>query len=305
MKRLIASLLLTACFGSPALAELKVVVSIKPLHSLVSRVMAGTGQPSLLVDGANSPHTFSLKPSAAAALQNADAIFWIGHELEAFLEKPLKALGEKSRHLAVMEATGVQTLNNRENNIFEHADHDKDHGHEHEHGERDGHIWLDPKNAKAIVSAVASELASIDPANAALYAANASAAVLDISTLETELEATIAPARGKDFMVFHDAYHYFEDRFGLASLGTITLNPETTPGAATIAKLQQRLQQANVGCVFSEPQFDSKLVSLVMEGSSAKTAVLDPLGADLAPGPGLYAAMMKNLGQSFATCLAK
>jgi zinc transport system substrate-binding protein len=290
--------------SSLALAELKVAVSIKPIHSLVASVMEGVGTPSLIVDGSNSPHTYNMKPSDAAMLEQSQVIFWVGHELEAFLEKPIEALGENSKTISLIDAKGIAKLDVREDANFpaeEEAEGESEH---HHHDGADAHIWLDPVNAEAIVLQVAETLSNVDAANASAYKLNAEKTITKLQTLSTSLKATLAPTEGKSFIVFHDAYQYFENRFELKASGAISINPENPPGAKQIATLQKRIQEQKINCVFAEPQFDNKLVNLVLENSSAKAATLDPLGVDIAAGPELYEVLMRNLAQNLATCLA-
>jgi zinc transport system substrate-binding protein len=287
--------------SSLACAEVKVAASIKPIHALVASVMQGVGTPSLIVDGNNSPHTYNMKPSDAAMLEQAQVIFWVGEELEAFLEKPLTTLGKNAKTVSVINAKGVSTLPVREDENF--AAHAEE-GDEHHHDSADAHIWLDTENAKSILQAVADTLSEVDPGNAQTFKANAQKAASDIDLLTAEINATLSPAKGRGFLVFHDAYQYFERRFDIPASGAIALNPENATGAATISKLRKQITQGKIKCVFSEPQFDSKLTSLLLEGSSAKAAVLDPLGANLEAGPSLYPTLMRELAAALSGCLA-
>lgn len=309
---------------SPALAAPKVVASIKPVQSLVAAVMDGVGEPSVIVDGAASPHTFALKPSTAKLIADADVVFWVGPELEPFLSKPLETLGEKAEAIELSEAPGVNKLPVREDANFEphdhgheegeaghsHAGHDHshghshDHGHGHEHGEFDAHVWLDPENAKAMADDIAHHLSEADPENAATYAANAAALKEKLTALETELAAELEPVKDKPFIVFHDAYQYFEHRFGVRAAGSVTLSPEVQPGAERVAALRTKLKDLGAVCVFSEPQFEPKLVSVLIEGTDVRTGVLDPLGADVANGKDLYFEVTRNMAASLKSCLS-
>ncbi len=298
--RIALSLAALAASSSIASANVKVVASIKPIHSLVSSVMQGVGTPTLIVNGSDSPHTYSLKPADAEALQNAQVIFWVGHELEAFLEKPLEALGQKTQSVSLLDAKSIRTLAPREGNGFDHHQHE---GEAHEGEEVDAHIWLDPANAKVILTTIAETLASADAANAATYRANALKTIADLAALSAEIANSLQPVKDRKFVVFHDAYQYFETRFGLQASGAIAINPENPPGAKAITDLRQRIADGKVQCVFSEPQFDNKLVNVILEGSSVKSAALDPEGAALEPGPALYATLLRNLSKSLVQCL--
>lgn len=307
----------TMAIGSAAADDRGVVVSIKPIHSLVAGVMKGVGTPTLIVDGAASPHNYSLKPSQARALQNAKAIFWIGHELEAFLEKPVATLGAGARVVELMDADGLTELAVREGGTFEehdhgeHDTHDKDHAHdhkheaEHEHHGSDPHLWLDPANARIFIHEIDIALAEVDPKNKAVYDANAKAMTADLDALTAELTAAMKPVQGKPFVVFHDGYRYFENRFGLNTVGSITVSPEVIPGAERIEEIHAKIKSLQAVCVFTEPQFEPKLISVVTEGTGAKVGTLDPLGAALPPGPGLYATLLRNMAASLRNCLAR
>jgi len=180
-----------------------------------------------------------------------------------------------------------------------------DHGHdEHAHGEFDPHIWLDPVNAKALVHEIEETLAKADPENASKYEANAEAVEKKLDALVAEITSEVEPAKGKGFIVFHDAYQNFEKRFGLAASGSITVSPEVVPGAARIQELQGKVKELGATCVFSEPQFEPKIITTVTEGTSAKTGVLDPLGAGIEDGPELYFTLIRNMAASFKKCLS-
>lgn len=315
---------LSALFAvRPATAdELKVVATIKPIHSLVAQVLDGIASPSLLVDGKASPHSFSLKPSDARALNGADVVFRVSPDLEPFTIKVAEALPATVKLVTLIEAPGVNLLETRTSATFEkhqHGDgkddrhkhgHDK-HGHdkhdddEPTHGGKDGHIWLDPANARAIVTAAAAALAERAPQMKEKLEANAAAAIARIDALDAELAATLAPVAGKRFIVFHDAYQYFERRYGLEAAGSITLNPEVKPSARRLATIRAKVQQLGATCVFAEPQFSPRIVASVIEGSSARAGELDPEGAAIANGPGLYPALMRALARSLVDCLAR
>jgi zinc transport system substrate-binding protein len=303
-----------------------VVTSIKPIHSLVSAIMQGVGEPELIVDGAASPHTYNLKPSNARALQNAKVIFWVGPGLEAFLEKPLQALGRDASIAALDDAPGLVKLPFREGGAFEPHDdalehenasgqhdeaeaaHDADPGHDsdhdHDHGTFDTHLWLDPMNAKAMAAMITTTLVAADPANALTYQGNAGALDDRLDALDTELKGIVAPVKGKPFIVFHDAYQYFEHRYGIRVAGSITVSPETIPGAERVSEIHRKVGELGATCVFAEPQFEPRLVNVVIEGTSAKSGVLDPEAATLKAGPDLYFTLMRGIANSMKDCLS-
>lgn len=282
---------------------LKVVTSIKPLYSLATALTEGTStETTLLVKGAASPHTYSMAPSEARALQDANVVFWVGPSLEHFLEKPLDALGGNAEIVELEEAPGVETLAPREGGAFE-ADDDEDEGHDgHHHGAIDPHMWLDPMNAKAFAAAMAATLEKDDPANAAIYADNAKKLDGRLDALTSGIQAQIDAVDAKPYVVFHDAYHYFGNRFGVEAAGSITVNPEAPPSAQRIREIHDKLTELGAACVFSEPQFPPKIVDTVIEGTDARTGVLDPLGAGLKDGPDLYFTLMENLAGNLTDC---
>ncbi|WP_421726750.1 metal ABC transporter solute-binding protein, Zn/Mn family [Bauldia sp.] len=379
--------------------------------------MAGVGEPQLIVEGSGSPHTYSLKPSQAAALQEADLVFWVGRDLEPFLEKPIETIGENATIVGLLDAEGLKVLSFREGASFEphdhahadehddhahadehddhahadehddhahadehddhahadehddhahadehddhahadehddhahadehddhahadehddhahadehddhahadehddhaHADeHDHasevaevhdDHDHHHDHGAFDPHVWLDPVNAKALVSAIEDALSQVDPENATAYSENADQLRQRLDALVAEVDDIVAPVKDQSFVPFHDAYLYFEDRFGVRAAGAITVSPEVVPGAARVGEIKDRIVDLEVTCVFAEPQFTPSLVATVTEGTGADTGVLDPLGTGLDDGPDLYFSLIRAMAESMRDCL--
>ncbi|MGR9373398.1 zinc ABC transporter substrate-binding protein [Rhizobium leguminosarum] len=302
-----------------------VVTSIKPIHSLVSAIMQGVGEPKLIVDGAASPHTYNLKPSNARALQDAKVIFWVGPGLEAFLENPLQALGRDASTAELDNAPGLVKLPFREGGAFEPHDDAPEHEsasgqhdsasdapeHEHDHAEADHdhdafdtHLWLDPMNAKAMAAMITTTLVAADPANALTYQGNAKALNDRLDALDAEIKGIVAPVKGKPFIVFHDAYQYFEHRYGIRVAGSITVSPETIPGAERVSEIRHKVGELGATCVFAEPQFEPRLVNVVIEGTRAKSGVLDPEAATLKAGPDLYFTLMRGIADSMKDCLS-
>ena len=333
MKRvIIAGAIFSLTNISFAMADIKVVTSIKPVHSLVSGVMVGVGVPSLIIDGAGSPHTYSLKPSQAKQLQDAKLVFWMGDELETFLEGPIENIAQNATAIKLINAHGLKKIKFREGGTFDDHGHDNqdehdhekhdDHDHEkhakkehddhgdhdghddHGHGEFDPHVWLDPVNAKAIVHEIEEALVKADPEHASTYKANAHKMMDKIDSLTAELREELEPVHEKGFIVFHDAYQYFEQRFDVAAIGSITVSPEVMPGAERVSELREKISDSSATCVFSEPQFEPKLVGILVEGTGARTGVLDPLGATLAKGPDLYFQLIRNMASSLKKCLS-
>jgi zinc transport system substrate-binding protein len=333
-RHLLASLTIGA-LASPALADAPdVVVSIKPIHSLVAGVMDGVGEPILLVKGFGSEHSYSLRPSQARALENAAVVFWLGETMETFLIEPLNALAGDARIVKLGQVPGLTLLPTREGGMWEthehahdgvghgeeehgegQADHDEraepegDHGAEperaatHVHGGTDMHVWLDPKNAKVLVDAIVTVLSDADPENEPSYQANGAGLQQALDELDRSLEERLATVADRPYVAFHDAYQYFESRYGLNAVGAITINPTQPPGAERIREIRERLEHVDAACVFAEPQFEPALVATVTEGTSARSGVLDPLGATLDEGPDQYFRLLENLAGSLIDCL--
>jgi zinc transport system substrate-binding protein len=384
IKPILAAVALTVGVGAgPALAEIKVAATIKPVHSLVAAVMAGVGEPALLLEGPASPHVTALRPSQAQIIEDSDVVFAVGEGLEAFLHRLIES-SDGTRIVELAEAPGIELLDYRDNDHASHDDHahggddhahggdnhahngddhahngddhahngddhahngddhahngddhahngddhahngddhahngddhahngddhaadDHAHEHDHEHVGVDPHIWLDPENGKAMARHIATVLSAADPANAQTYKNNAHAMAGELDALASDLAARLGPVKDRPYLVFHDAYQYLEARYDLNGLGAIVLNPETTPGARRLQEIRQRIDEAGVVCVFSEPQFEVGYVRTVLEGSGARTASLDPLGVTVEPGPDAYSQVLIDLTDALADCLA-
>jgi zinc transport system substrate-binding protein len=347
MHRWILTLAGCVAFAGPAAAsELPVVASIKPVHALVASVMEGVGTPTLLIPASASPHTFSLAPSQARALSRAKVVFWIGHELETALEKPIESLSENARVVGLAEVEGItkRSLDRDEHDDgHEKDDHhdakkdddhdhghghahdakkqhdhddahakedhaedkhdDHDHGHGHAHGSDDVHIWLDPENARAMVSAIRDALSAAAPEHAAVFKANAKTLDAELAQLTARITEQMAPVRNHAYIVFHDALMHFEDRFGLTRSNAITISPERRPSARRIAELRHEVKDRDVRCIFIEPQFDPGIAEVVAEGSSARIATVDILGANLEAGADRYGDLIDRLAGAMHDCL--
>lgn len=347
-----------ALMGGTALAEVpRVAVDIAPIHSLVARVMDGVGTPDLIVQPGASPHEYSLRPSEASALQDADLVFWMGEDLTPWMESAVETLATKASVTTLLETDGTTLLDFREGALFEdhdhgdeehdedhaahgdedHDDHDhdahadeddhkdhgdedhadhEDHGHEdhgdedhaeedhagHDHGDHDPHAWLSPDNASTWLNVIAAQLSAADPENAGAYFANAAAARAEMDALSAEISATLDPVRTGSFIVFHDAYQYFEAAFDFPAAGAISFGDASDPSPARIAEVQGRIRDEGIDCVLAEPQFNPGIVATVLNGTDAKTSVIDPLGADLKPGASLYPQLMRNMANALVAC---
>lgn len=329
MSRMLCTLSLSAVLlGGVAMADTpRVAVDIAPVHSLVARVMQGVGTPDLIVQSGASPHEYSLRPSEARALQEANLVFWVSPDLTPWLSDAIENLALNAKATELLEADGTIELEFRENALFEahdhpehdehdehdeHADEGKEHsehaheedGHEgHDHGAHDPHAWLSPDNAATWLNVIAAQLSAADPTNAGTYFTNAATAREEMETLKAEVNATLDPIRGGQFIVFHDAYQYFEAAFDFPAAGAISLSDASDPSPARIAEIQARVSDQGIDCVLTEPQFNPGLVATVLDGTDAKTGILDPLGSDLEPGPALYPQLISNLAASLAGCM--
>ncbi len=310
------SLLLVPWFAWAA--ELHVVASIKPVYSLVAGVMQGVGEPRLLVTGGASPHEYSLKPSDTQAISKAQLVFWIGSDLENFLVKPLTNAKAKVRTVALLDAPGVTVLPLRAGGAWEphvhsheaHDDespgHDSEHEHEHEHeheSSHDPHLWLDPTNAIFMVRQITAVLTETDPAHQVDYQRNSTRLIERLEQLDRQLSTELAPLKNQPYLVFHDAYQYFERRYGLNAVGSVVINPEQRPGAKRIAEIRTRIRDLKVRCVFSEPQFQPALVETIIADSKICRGVLDPLGAELTASADAYFQLLQNLSHALQSGL--
>ena len=322
---------ITLLTGSAALADSpRVVADIAPVHSLVSRVMDGIGKPDLIVPNETSPHDYRLRPADAEALESAGLVFWMGEGLTPWMERALESLSGEATIVELLALDETKTLPFREGALFdahdhsehddhddhddhdhdkEHDDHDDhdDHGHDdhagHDHGEFDPHAWLSTDNAKTWLNVIAAKLSSIDPTNAGGYFANASEAIVELDALDKEVDEMLDTVRGGKFIVFHDAYQYFETVYDFPASGAISLSDASDPGAARIAEIAKRIESENIQCVLSEPQFNANMVDTVMAGTEAKTEVIDPLGFGIEPGASLYTKLIKGMATSLVNCL--
>jgi len=280
-------------------AEVKVVTTIKPIHSLVAGVMDGLGSPSLIVDGSNSPHNFSLKPSHAKMIEDAEIIFWVGEDLETFMIKSLESIANNATKVSFMDLDNITKLKFKEENILEVEGYDDDHD-DHADGEFDAHIWLDPKNAIEIVNEIAKTLSLKDPNNKNVYYSNAEKLNHSLNELIKKINLSI----NKDarFIVFHDAYQYFEKRFDVSSAGALILNEEALPSAKKVSEIHKIIKKQNINCIISEPQFNPNIIKSIAQDSSILTGSFDPLGSSFDTNKNLYFEMILSLSNSLKDC---
>lgn len=271
IKKLTYITILTILAFNAQANEPKVVVTIAPIHSLATEVMKGVAKPYLLLKPGESPHNYSLRPSKVRLLHAANLIIWVSPNIEGFLENSLRTI--KVPKIQLIDLPNLNLLNT------------------------DPHIWLDPNNAQVMVQAIAATLAKIDSVHAQTYVKNANKLVIKIKALDQELKLKLAPIQDLPYLVFHDAYKYFEHHYNLAAVGSIKLSPETRLSVRRVYKLRRQIKRQNIRCIFSEPQFKSPLVRILTEGTSVKHGVLDPLGN------GSYFELLNGLANSLTSCL--
>ena len=300
LRVIILSLLIFTASQIQAKSEFRVVASIKPVHSLVAAIMKGAGQPELILDGSGTPHSHSLKPSKAKLLANANIVFWIGPELETFLQKPIQTIGASAISAELGNLNGLVKLTSRGFVGF----HKSRPPVEGSHATTDPHIWLNPDNAVIMVQNIANILARADPSNADAYKLNAITLKLELEKLAEKTAAKLATVKDQAFLTHHDAYQYFEARFGLASKGALLSNSEIVPGARHISQITKKMKTLSGICLFTEPQLSQKIVEAVAQNTNIKIARLDPLGSNIKIGPDLYFTLIRIMAKSFHDCLS-
>jgi len=291
-----------ALVATPIQAKVpRVATDIPPVHSLVSQVMGELGTPKLIIPPGTSPHGYAMRPSEARTLQAADVVFWMGQDLTAWFGRAIKALATNATTVALSESKDLIRHPYRTTKNFD--------THTHDEGEHDAtakidpHLWLDPDNALIFLDVIATTLARLDAIHADTYLTNAAQAKAALEALKSELNATVQPIRGRPFIVFHDAYHYFEHRFDVEAAGSVSIGDASSPGPARIAAIRGKVQTLGATCVFSEPQFEPKIIATIIEKTAARSGTLDPVGATLKPGPNQYSQLLRHLAHSLLTCL--
>jgi len=294
-------LFLLLLFPGTAVAGLKVAVSIRPVHSLVCSLMQGSGTPELVIAAAGSPHNYNLRPSEVRLLHQADLMIWLGPELETVLSRPLAGRNAGSQTLELLQELPERLiLTTREGGRWDnhHSEADPAHGH------LDPHIWLSPTNAGAIATIIAARLVELDAGNRDLYERNLAALQARLDALATLTATRLAPLQQRNYLVFHDAYQYFERDFGLRPVGALAVDPDRPPGARRLAEIKASIRSQQIICLFTEPQFEPRLVKVLAEGTDIRIGTLDPIGAELAPGKELYFDLITAMATALETCLA-
>lgn len=303
--------LFTLLFVTSAQAEVRVLTSIKPLQLIAAAVQDGVGEPEVLLPPGASPHHYALRPSDVRRVRDADLLYWIGPDMEAFLPRVLSSRDKPQ--VAVQDLPGM-TLRHFGDGDGEH-DHDHDaheheaaggdlgHDHDHRPGSLDAHLWLAAANAKVIAARMAADLSKLDAANAERYAANLNAFEARLDALDGRIRPQLAALQGKPYFVFHEAFDYFEATYGLKHAGVFSVLTEVQPGARHVAAMRERLQQAGPSCVFSEPPLRPRLAETLTAGLPVKLAELDALGGSLPVDATAYPQLLENLANGLSDCL--
>ncbi|WP_282093810.1 zinc ABC transporter substrate-binding protein [Epibacterium ulvae] len=320
----------------------RVATDIAPIHGLVSQVMKDLGEPDLIIRPGASPHSYALRPSEARALSQADLVVWIGEGLAPWLEPSIEQLATNAHVLELLALPSTTILPYREGATFEAHDHDEhdahdDHGHDedheghdehsehahdehhhddhakhdeeheshdgHDHSSGDPHVWLSPENAITWLNVIAEELSELDPENASKYQKNAQEGIAKIQQTKADLVPQLSKIADNNFVVFHDAYQYFEVSFGVTAAGAISLGDASDPSPARIAEVRDTVRDLNVACAFREPQYNNGLVDTVLEGTEAKALILDPLGTNLELGSDFYPELLQEMGKTLIACV--
>jgi zinc transport system substrate-binding protein len=284
----------------PAQAEVKVLTSIKPLQLIAAAVQDGVVIPEVLLPPGASPHNYALRPSDVRKVQSVDLLYWIGPDMEGFLPRVLN--GRTLPSVAVQDLPGMKLRRFAEDS-HSHAEEADEHDHDHRPGSLDAHLWLSPVNARVIAEKMAADLSAADPDNAARYQSNLKAFDERLDALDVRLKKRLAEVQGKPYFVFHEAFDYFEDAYGLKHVGVFSIAAEVQPGAQHVAAMRARLQEVGKTCVFSEPPLRPRLAETLVAGLPVKLAELDALGGYTPATAQGYEQVLEKLGNDLAGCL--
>ena len=290
-----SSFILTSLLLIPSVASASTILtSFKPIQMIVTELTQGVSEPDVVMNSNASPHDYALKPSDVKKIQNADMLIWLGPDLEAFLTKVAKS---NDNLVTISEIPNI--------NLREFGEDPHDHHHDgHDHGSHDPHFWLGIDQVEVASSYISNKLVEVDPQNADVYKKNLEVFLSQLADKKRSIEAQLAPVKDKGYYVFHDAYSYYEDEFGLNKLGHFTVSPERKPGAKTLISIKKTLAKQDVQCVFSEPQFTPAVIESVVRGSSTQKGQLDPVGSDIEVDKGSYFEFLQQLTDSYTSCLS-
>ena len=265
-----------------------ILASIKPLQLIAAAVAGDQADVELLLPVSVSPHLYQLKPSDRQRLAKADMIVWVGPALERFLLKPL-ALVEPHKALNIYDG------------VAEHHGHD-DHE-EGGHAEGDPHSWLDPIEAIAIAHKIAQQLMRVAPSKQPIFQQNAEHFEQRIRQLDKKLQAEFQAIEAKPYIVLHDAYSHFEERYGVKRAAALALSPDRKPGARHIWRIKQLIDKGGVGCIFREPQYKPAILESLIKDADIRIEVLDPLAAAIKLSPNAYELFIADFAETFLRCI--
>ncbi|SET19935.1 zinc ABC transporter substrate-binding protein ZnuA [Thorsellia anophelis] len=311
-KHLSKSVIFCGTLFASHLASSEVISSIHPIGFITEALTQNVTEHSILAPVTASPHDYTMRPSDAKALKEAELIIWVGEDLEVFMAKPISNI-ESTKQLNLSEIPEIKTIIDdkvalSENTIVEH-----EHEHEHEkhdvnehaghNHDRDLHIWMSPEISRIAAKAIAQRLTELHPNQSNIVNDNLAQFLTDLDKTEVELADKLSSVSQKPYFVFHDAYGYFESRFNLNRVGEFTINPTITPGVQQLAKIKETIKKDGVVCIFKEPQFTPAVVNAVVQGTGVKIGELDPVGANIQLSKNSYQEYLKSLADSYLSCL--
>lgn len=295
----------TASLTLPAQAN--VVASLKPVGFIAAAIADGVTPVDVLLPDGASEHDYSLRPSDAKRLKNADLVVWVGPEMEAFMAKSAAELPAQ-KNLAMVNIDGVKPLlisggEDEDEHIAEKSEEQDADAHHHHHGEFNMHLWLSPEIARKTAVAIHGKLLELMPQDKAKLDANLQQFKVALADTDKRVSAQLAPVRNKGYFVFHDAYTYFEKQYGLSPTGHFTVNPEIQPGAQRLHQIRTQLVEQKAVCVFAEPQFRPAVIDAVARGTQVRKGTLDPLGTDISLAKDSYVKFLSQLSSQYESCL--
>jgi zinc transport system substrate-binding protein len=281
-------------------ASVRVLTSIKPLQLIAAAVQDGIAVPEVLLPPGASPHNYALRPSDVRRAQEADLLYWIGPDMETFL---LRVLSGRSKASVPVESLPGMHLRHFTASAEHHDDDEDEHDHDHRPGSVDAHLWLSSVNARVIAAKMAADLSQADPANAARYESNVKAFSARLDALDAKIKQRVAGISGKQYFVFHEAFDYFEEAYGLKHAGVFAVSSEVQPGAQHVAAMRARLTEFGKTCVFSEPPLRPRLADTLSAGLPVRLAELDGLGGYTPATAEGYEQLLSKLADDLAGCL--
>ncbi|KEY43592.1 zinc ABC transporter substrate-binding protein ZnuA [Pantoea agglomerans] len=295
----------TASLTLPAQAN--VVASLKPVGFIAAAIADGVTPVDVLLPDGASEHDYSLRPSDAKRLKNADLVVWVGPEMEAFMAKSAAELPAQ-KNLAMVNIDGVKPLlisgsEDEDEHTAEKSEEQDADAHHHHHGEFNMHLWLSPEIARKTAVAIHGKLLELMPQDKAKLDANLQQFEVALADTDKRVSAQLAPVRNKGYFVFHDAYTYFEKQYGLSPTGHFTVNPEIQPGAQRLHQIRTQLVEQKAVCVFAEPQFRPAVIDAVARGTQVRKGTLDPLGTDISLAKDSYVKFLSQLSSQYESCL--